>query len=281
MCNLRSGQLTNVLFYANSAGGVGEGGGLYNFEYSWVVIENVTFYTNSASSGRAMYNGPYSFVVVGNSILWSSGATGSEIRNSIGVSLNITNSDLRGGWPGTGNIDTDPLFVDPVNGDLHLQAGSPAIDSGTNNGCPFTDLDGNSRPQDGNGDGIVICDMGAYEFVSSMITIKIDIKPGSSTNPINLGAKGVIPVAVLTTKEFNAATLDPKTVLFAGAKPLKWSKKDVDYDGDIDLLFQFDVKKLQLTKTSVEATLTGNTFEGHQVQGTDRIKVVPVPYSYP
>ena len=112
------------------------------------------------------------------------------------------------------------------------------------------------------------------------IDIKIDIKPGSSTNPINLKAKGVIPVAVLTTPEFNAVTLDPATVLFAGASPLKWVKKDVDYDGDKDLLFHFDVKKLQLTQSSLEASLTGKTYVGMSVKGTDKVKIIPV-VSYP
>jgi probable HAF family extracellular repeat protein len=113
------------------------------------------------------------------------------------------------------------------------------------------------------------------------IDIKIDIKPGSNTNPINLGAKGVIPVAVLTTAEFKASDLDPATVLFAGAAPLRGIKQDVDYDGDMDLLFHFDVKKLQLTQSSVEASLTGKTYAGMSVKGTDKVKIVPVPQTYP
>src|SRR5439155_8572297 len=42
-----------------------------------------------------------------------------------------------------------------------LLAGSPAIDAGTNSGCPSTDQRGQPRPKDGNGDGNVVCDMGA------------------------------------------------------------------------------------------------------------------------
>ena len=67
--------------------------------------------------------------------------------------------------PGVGNIDLDPLFVDPDNDDYHLQPGSPCINLGTNappGGLPLTDLDGNPR---------VICgvvDMGAYEAPEPM-----------------------------------------------------------------------------------------------------------------
>jgi CSLREA domain-containing protein len=44
-----------------------------------------------------------------------------------------------------------------------LLAGSPAIDAGANGPCPGTDQRGIPRPQDGDGDGTVVCDMGAYE----------------------------------------------------------------------------------------------------------------------
>ena len=46
-----------------------------------------------------------------------------------------------GGWTGTGNIDADPLFLDVANGDLHLQAGSPCIDTG-DLVATWNDLDG-------------------------------------------------------------------------------------------------------------------------------------------
>jgi CSLREA domain-containing protein len=44
-----------------------------------------------------------------------------------------------------------------------LLPGSPAIDTGTSNGCPATDQRGQPRHQDGDGDGIALCDKGAYE----------------------------------------------------------------------------------------------------------------------
>ncbi|MFH1740494.1 MAG: DUF1565 domain-containing protein [bacterium] len=61
---------------------------------------------------------------------------------------------------GKGNIVADPMFVNPQNGDYHLQRGSPAIDSGTPVITVTDDFDGARRPQ---GSGF---DMGAYEFVA-------------------------------------------------------------------------------------------------------------------
>jgi len=45
-----------------------------------------------------------------------------------------------------------------------LLPGSKAIDAGDNVGCPATDQRGVAWPLDRNGDGIAVCDIGAYEF---------------------------------------------------------------------------------------------------------------------
>ena len=66
-----------------------------------------------------------------------------------------------------GNISADPLFVDPTSQDYRLQSTSPSVDTGDNGATgPFYDIDilGNPRFVDGNGDGHVVIDMGAYEF---------------------------------------------------------------------------------------------------------------------
>ena len=106
--------------------------------------------------------------------------------------------------------------------------------------------------------------------------VEIDIKPGSDLNSINLKSKGVVPVAVLTTDDFDASTIDPDdTVTFAGAEPVRWRLCDVDDDGDVDILFHFKTQELNLDKSSTDATLTGQTFGGDAIIGTDEVRIVP------
>jgi hypothetical protein len=64
-------------------------------------------------------------------------------------------SDLVGVNPRLGSLRRD--------GALRLRRSSPVVDHGTNAACPATDERGAARPQDGNGDGPAICDIGAYE----------------------------------------------------------------------------------------------------------------------
>jgi hypothetical protein len=106
-------------------------------------------------------------------------------------------------------------------------------------------------------------------------TVEIDIKPGSYPNSINLGSRGVVPVAILTSDVFDALTVDPASVLFAEAAPLRWAAEDVDFDGDADLLFHFKTQELQLDETSNEAALTGSTFDGQDIEGIDTVEIVP------
>ena len=103
--------------------------------------------------------------------------------------------------------------------------------------------------------------------------ITIDIKPGVYPNTINLGAKGSVPVAILTTADFDASTVDPTNVKFADASPIKRRMVDVDNDGDKDMLLYFNTQDLDLDINSTEATLTGQT-EDRNIVGTDSVSIV-------
>ena len=65
---------------------------------------------------------------IANTIVWSN--TGDSITISGTGTPLVVYSDIEGGYPGEGNIDTDPLFADASAGDYRLLPCSPAIDAG-------------------------------------------------------------------------------------------------------------------------------------------------------
>jgi hypothetical protein len=155
-----------------------KGGGIYNYQSSNATVANCTFTGNSSEWGGGICNAS-SNTIITNCILWLNQASldGNEIRN-VSSSPVVTYSDIRGGWAGTGNINLDPCFATADN--LRLLSNSPCIDKGDNNGVPadIADLDGDVntteptpldldlrlRFVDGDCNGAVVVDIGAYEF---------------------------------------------------------------------------------------------------------------------
>ena len=152
----------NSCLYHGSALAVGDSSILVNL----TITQNTT--TNSALRG----SGNMTLI---NSIIWGNLVSAdkeedAEIDFGTGT-LNLSYTNLSGKIKsinqsneskiilGDGNIDTDPLFVDPDSGDYHLSDWSPAIGAGTTTGAPITDIDGNPRPNPAGSKP----DMGAFE----------------------------------------------------------------------------------------------------------------------
>ncbi len=175
------GMVTNCAFSGNMASQ--NGGGMYNANLPAAVasdlkVTNCTFSGNAAEGeGGGIFStdelGGHVVVEIANCVIYAN--SGRQVVSVGGASTTAAYCNVEGGFPGTGNIDADPLFVDPLNGDYHLLPGSPCIDAADNTAVPggvTTDLDGNARFLDdpyvtdtGNRDGInPIVDMGAYEL---------------------------------------------------------------------------------------------------------------------
>lgn len=153
-----SPSVTNCLFKKNVAGS--GGGGIRNDSGSNPPVTNSTFWANEAAGDAGGISNYESSPTVINCILW--GNTPAEI--TLGTA--VTYSNVQGSYTGIGNINKDPLFVNPVAGDFHLQQGSPCIDSGNNSASslPVYDFEGDDRIVDGDKDGTATVDMGADEF---------------------------------------------------------------------------------------------------------------------
>ncbi len=86
--------------------------------------------------------------------------------------------------PGFNDINLNPQIRGPFSGEfynLELTAVSPAIDAGEGAKCPTDDYRGFSRPNDGNGDGEAICDIGAYEWNPDNAWLNFSILADAST----------------------------------------------------------------------------------------------------
>jgi len=189
--------VTNCTFSLNSAND-GDGGGMGN-DSSSPTVTNCTFSQNSAEDGGGMGNGASSPTVT-NCILW--GDSAGEIYNDKSKTT-VTYCDVQGGYEGEGNIDADPKFVDPENGDYHLSDYSPCIGAGIMApSVPDTDIDGNPRPNPPGSNP----DMGAYEHplaeppLGSINGIVTDITgkpiPQTIVIAINDETKGKYPAPV-------------------------------------------------------------------------------------
>jgi hypothetical protein len=190
--------LTNSIFVGNRATSSSEGGGgMFNDTNCDVTMTNVSFVANSAARwAGAIWSQYDSEVELANGILWgnTSDAVGNELFFTFIATHTVRYSDLQEVFTGTGNINSDPEFVDAdgpddvygtLDDNLRLQVTSPAIDAGDNDAVPLDmlDLDGDGvtvepLPLDlagrgrfadqpsvmdtGNGSPPIV-DMGAYE----------------------------------------------------------------------------------------------------------------------
>jgi uncharacterized delta-60 repeat protein len=111
-------------------------------------------------------------------------------------------------------------------------------------------------------------------------SVKIDIKPGDYPNIVDLGSKGTIPVAILSTREFNAPKQVSSTSLKFGRTGNEASlascspPQDVNKDGMLDVLCHFTATRIGFQLGDTQGVLTGTTFGGDAIRGTDSVVVV-------
>lgn len=174
--------VSNNIFSCNSAI---KGGALTLFHPSsaplFVTIDNSpllinnTFAGNSAidGGGAIRFSGEVNSPIIINSIFWQNSApSGFDIINESPLNIQVFYSDIdinniSGLYEGEENINLDPHFVDPLNGDFHLEETSPCAGKGINElsvlgilcCCPPVDMENDPRPMPFN----LMPDMGADE----------------------------------------------------------------------------------------------------------------------
>ncbi|HTF80423.1 MAG TPA: PKD domain-containing protein, partial [Cytophagales bacterium] len=149
-------EINNSLIVDNYAAELG--GGIYN-NASKLNLKNITIANNTNkvyTYGEQLWGGNYTLT---NSIVRGTGKKQNFEPNYKDQYYVFKYSDIQGGAFGEGNIDVDPLFVDPSSGNYRLTCASPLINIGSNHlATQGLDLDGKPRVYGGN------VDLGAYEF---------------------------------------------------------------------------------------------------------------------
>jgi len=172
--------LTNVTISGNQAAADGGGISYPGSILSGMHLTNATISGNSADADRdglSVSNGDLgdlfslkNTIVAGNVDTTGEApdCTGNPVSNGYNLVQDLTGCSLGGDTIGniTGHDPLlGPLSVNGSTTSTHaLLSGSPAIDTGSSD-CPppATDQRGILRPVDGNGDGIAVCDIGAFE----------------------------------------------------------------------------------------------------------------------
>jgi flagellar hook capping protein FlgD len=169
-----SPQFWNTIFLSNSTSGVGVvGGALYVKGASQPTFHNCLFTSNSGYDATVLYmDGVGTSATFRNSIVYgNTGGTSNQRLQSVNSSvLSVNYCDVEGGFAGTGNINTNPIFAD---GEYRLAPISPCVDAGSNAAVPVglsQDRDGRLRIWDGNADANAIVDMGPFESGAPMVT---------------------------------------------------------------------------------------------------------------
>ena len=117
------------------------------------------------------------------------------------------------------------------------------------------------------------------------LPVLVDVKPADAVNVIKLSYRGLLPVAVFSTEDFDASRFMPMMAHLSdatapmdcsGAAAVRWSYSDVNGDGRVDLVFFFRVQDLAFTTSTTEVMLMSHgTYGGEEVHimGTDAVIV--------
>jgi parallel beta-helix repeat protein len=156
--------IINCLFVNNTAN---YGGAIDTYNNCSPTLYNCTLCYNTSTSGDggALRNENNCSPKVRNSILWAN--SGGEIYNLDVCTTTVNNSDVQGGWTGSNNLNVDPIFLNPADGNYRLDPDSLCIDTGLNYAIFISyneDLDGNPRLAAKLCNINSIVDMGCYEF---------------------------------------------------------------------------------------------------------------------
>lgn len=213
------------------------GGNYYGLVVAWgadnQVYDNLIY---GNPGGILIYTDADNTLVANNTSYANTLLGGLEIQFTTGTPTTVRNNivfqnaggdinDYDGTMTASNNLTTNPSFVDVVNDDFHLAAGSDAIDTGTAVGAVTDDLDGIARPQG------AAYDIGCYEFTADGTllagTVKVALRLGTATASVTGGTS-----SLSTTRQAIALSLPTVfPVRLAGAQAILQARSGIARSG--------------------------------------------------
>ena len=185
--------MINCLFIHNTAE---EAGGAIYFGRPGITVTSCTFSNNVAPAGNALAcllpyfeTIPPPFATIANTILWDEG---DEIHVTEHAEVNVTYSNIRGGWPGEGNIDVDPCFVELGRWDPNGTPDDPQDDFWVEGDYHLKSQTGRWDP---NSESWVIDDVTSPCIDAGDPNSPIGYEPFPNGGVVNMGAYGGTPEA--------------------------------------------------------------------------------------
>ena len=126
-----------------------------------------------------------------------------------------------------------------------------------------------------------------FDLYKSTIRVAVDILPGDPINSIDLGPVGAIPVAILSSPEFDATDLvdgvdpnafsvgSPRLGLLADCDPFSFDKlTDVNDDGLDDVVCAADISQDPDLIAESPTFIQAETVSGFPIEGADVLRVI-------
>lgn len=107
--------------------------------------------------------------------------------------------------------------------------------------------------------------------------VAIDIKPGDTPTTLERNRGGYVPVAILSTAQFDATTVDVETIRVgpSGEEAEAWkaTNSDANEDRRLDLVVLVKVTDMQLRCSDTVIKLSAKTQSGESIEGSETVKV--------
>lgn len=176
------------------------------------IIRNNTIVNNTTAGIRAVLGGS---PVISNCIIWG------NTDDLDGCSA--TYSCIEDANSGTGNISSDPCFVDADANDFYLRINSPCVDTGDPNGSYSgeVDIEGENRVLDGDDDGNSVVDMGADEMYTFVYNITQDTFYATIQAAIDDACDGDV-IELLERTYYESARFAGKAITLRSKDPNDW-----------------------------------------------------------